>query len=251
MTQGVDAIVINVDPAQVGAGLATGRRGRHSGRGDGRGLPPDVCRQHHLERLCHGRRDVRSMSPTGSAARARWGDVHLRPVPAGAGAAASSPTRVFANFPDIEVIDRITPDVIGRRHRRQPRADGGAAGRETLEPGSISAVWAAWDQPALGRAAGDRGRRTRGRGDRHHRHRRQPPGAGRDRGGRQFRGQRGADFEGIGSGHRRDRGASACGRGAAPAGDLRAPELVDGDECRGMRTGPGGASLPPDSVRDG
>jgi ribose transport system substrate-binding protein len=56
---------------------------------------------------------------------------------------------VFANFPDIEVIDRITPDV----------SDGGIADSraqmEALlaanpEPGSISAVWAAWDQPALG-----------------------------------------------------------------------------------------------------
>jgi ribose transport system substrate-binding protein len=56
---------------------------------------------------------------------------------------------VFANHPDIEVIDRITPDV----------ADGGIADSrakmEALlaanpEPGSISAVWAAWDQPALG-----------------------------------------------------------------------------------------------------
>jgi ribose transport system substrate-binding protein len=56
---------------------------------------------------------------------------------------------VFGNFPDIEVIDRITPDV----------SDGGIADSrarmEALlaanpEPGSISAVWAAWDQPALG-----------------------------------------------------------------------------------------------------
>ena len=56
---------------------------------------------------------------------------------------------VFGNFPDIEVIDRVTPDV----------SDGGIAdSRDKMEailaanpePGSISAVWAAWDQPALG-----------------------------------------------------------------------------------------------------
>jgi ribose transport system substrate-binding protein len=56
---------------------------------------------------------------------------------------------VFAANPDIEVIDRITPDV----------QDGGIADSRAKmeavlaanpEPGSISAVWAAWDQPALG-----------------------------------------------------------------------------------------------------
>ena len=56
---------------------------------------------------------------------------------------------VFGNYPDITVLDRITPDV----------ADGGIADSRAKmeailaanpEPGSISAVWAAWDQPALG-----------------------------------------------------------------------------------------------------
>jgi ribose transport system substrate-binding protein len=56
---------------------------------------------------------------------------------------------VFDNFPDIEVLDRITPDV----------SDGGIADSRAQmeailganpEPGSIAAVWAAWDQPALG-----------------------------------------------------------------------------------------------------
>src|SRR4030095_12243615 len=56
---------------------------------------------------------------------------------------------VFSNFPDIKVLDRVTPDV----------KDGGIAdSRAKMEailaanpdPGSISAVWAAWDQPALG-----------------------------------------------------------------------------------------------------
>jgi ribose transport system substrate-binding protein len=56
---------------------------------------------------------------------------------------------IFANYPDIKVLDRVTPDV----------ADGGIADSRAKmeailaanpEPGSISAVWAAWDQPALG-----------------------------------------------------------------------------------------------------
>jgi ribose transport system substrate-binding protein len=56
---------------------------------------------------------------------------------------------VFANHPDITVLDRITPDV----------SDGGIADARAKmeavlaanpEPGSIAAVWAAWDQPALG-----------------------------------------------------------------------------------------------------
>jgi ribose transport system substrate-binding protein len=56
---------------------------------------------------------------------------------------------IFGNSPDIEVIDRVTPDV----------QDGGIADSRAKmeailaaspEPGSIAAVWAAWDQPALG-----------------------------------------------------------------------------------------------------
>ncbi len=56
---------------------------------------------------------------------------------------------IFKNNPDIKVLDRVTPDV----------KDGGIAdSRAKMEAilaanpdkGSISAVWAAWDQPALG-----------------------------------------------------------------------------------------------------
>ena len=56
---------------------------------------------------------------------------------------------IFANTPDITVMQRITPDV----------QDGGIAdSRAQMEAllaanpdkGSINAVWAAWDQPALG-----------------------------------------------------------------------------------------------------
>ncbi|GHB17043.1 sugar ABC transporter substrate-binding protein [Pseudovibrio japonicus] len=56
---------------------------------------------------------------------------------------------VFANYQSIEVIERITPDI----------TDGGVADTKAQiskileanpEPGSISAIWAGWDQPALG-----------------------------------------------------------------------------------------------------
>jgi ribose transport system substrate-binding protein len=70
---------------------------------------------------------------------------------------------IFANTPDIEVLARVTPDV----------QDGGIADSraqmEALlaanpEPGSIAAVWAAWDQPALGalQAIEDAGRADEG-----------------------------------------------------------------------------------------
>ncbi len=56
---------------------------------------------------------------------------------------------IFKNSPDIKILDRVTPDV----------KDGGIAdSRAKMEAilaanpdkGSIAAVWAAWDQPALG-----------------------------------------------------------------------------------------------------
>ena len=56
---------------------------------------------------------------------------------------------IFKNNPDIKVLDRVTPDV----------KDGGIAdSRAKMEAilaanpdkGSVSAVWAAWDQPAIG-----------------------------------------------------------------------------------------------------
>ncbi len=56
---------------------------------------------------------------------------------------------VFASYPSIEVIERLTPDI----------SDGGVADTKAKisevlkahpQPGSISAIWAGWDQPALG-----------------------------------------------------------------------------------------------------
>jgi ribose transport system substrate-binding protein len=56
---------------------------------------------------------------------------------------------IFKNNPDIKVLDRVTPDV----------KDGGIADSRAKmdailaanpDKGSIAAIWAAWDQPALG-----------------------------------------------------------------------------------------------------
>ena len=70
---------------------------------------------------------------------------------------------IFGLFPDIEILDRVTPDV----------SDGGIAGSRAKteailaanpESGSIAAVWAAWDKPALGalQAFRDAGRADKG-----------------------------------------------------------------------------------------
>ena len=37
---------------------------------------------------------------------------------------------VFGNYPDITVMDRITPRCAGRRHRRQPGKNGSSLGSE-------------------------------------------------------------------------------------------------------------------------
>ena len=147
VTQGVDAIVINVDPAQIGAGLKTAADAGVPVVGMDAGSDPLVA----------------ANITSNGYARAAEGAVYVATRIGGAGKVVmftSDPfppvqvrgaiaDAVFGNFPDIEVIDRITPDV----------SDGGIAdSRARMEallaanpaPGSISAVWAAWDQPALG-----------------------------------------------------------------------------------------------------
>ena len=145
--QGVDAIVINVDPAQVGAGLQAASDAGIPVVGMDAGADPLVA----VNVTSNG---YAMAAETATYVADRIGGeggvvmfvfdafppVQVRGVIADA---------VFGNFPDIEVIDRITPDV----------SDGGIADSRARmeavlaanpEPGSISAVWAAWDQPALG-----------------------------------------------------------------------------------------------------
>ena len=147
VNQKVDAIVINVDPAQITAGLLVSAEANIPVIGMDSGADPLL---------------VTNITSNGYAMAAEtsvyvanriggkgnvvmfvfdaFPPVQIRGVVADA---------VFANFPDINVMDRITPDV----------QDGGIADSRSRmeallaanpEKGSIAAVWAAWDQPAIG-----------------------------------------------------------------------------------------------------
>ena len=147
VTQKVDAIVVNVDPAQITAGLQVAKDANIPVIGMDAGADPLL---------------VTNVTSNGYAMAAETssyvadriggkGNVVMfvfdafPPVQA-RGVVASA---VFGNYPDIKIIDKVTPDV----------SDGGIAdSRAKMEailtanptPGSISAVWAGWDQPALG-----------------------------------------------------------------------------------------------------
>jgi len=147
VNQKVDAIVINVDPAQVKAGLQAAKEAKIPVFGMDSGTDPLL---------------VTNVTSNGYAMAAETA-VYVANRINGAGNVvmfvfdAFPPVQVrghiadavFSNFPDIKVLQRVTPDV----------ADGGIAdSRAKMEailaanptPGSIKAVWAAWDQPALG-----------------------------------------------------------------------------------------------------
>ncbi|MEQ8658841.1 MAG: substrate-binding domain-containing protein [Hyphomicrobiales bacterium] len=147
VTQGVDAIVINVDPAQVGAGLSTAADAGIPVIGMDAGSDPLVAANitsngyaMATETAVYVANRIAGEGNVVMFTFDPFPPVQVRGVIADA---------IFANFPDIEVIDRITPDV----------SDGGIADSRAQmeavlaanpEPGSIAAVWAAWDQPALG-----------------------------------------------------------------------------------------------------
>jgi ribose transport system substrate-binding protein len=145
--QKVDAIVINVDPAQVAAGLETAKKagipvfGMDAGpspllvtnvTSNGYSMAADTAA--YVANRINGKGNVVMFVFDA------FPPVQARGVIADA---------IFKNNPDIKVLDRVTPDV----------KDGGIAdSRAKMEAilaahpdkGAISAVWAAWDQPALG-----------------------------------------------------------------------------------------------------
>jgi ribose transport system substrate-binding protein len=147
VNQGVDAIVINVDPTQVAAGLETAKAANIPVVGMDAGSDPLLAT---------------NVTSDGTAMAAETANYVLQRINAKGNVVmfvfdAFPPVQVrgakadeiFAANPEVKVLDRITPDV----------ADGGIAdSRAKMEavlaanpaPGSISAVWAAWDQPALG-----------------------------------------------------------------------------------------------------
>lgn len=146
-TQKVDAVVINVDPEQVGAGLQTLKDAGIPAFGMDAGASPllvtNVTSNGYAMAADTAAYVANRVDGKGNVVMFvfdAFPPVHARDVVADA---------VFGNYPDIKILDRVTPDV----------ADGGIADSrakmEALlaahpEKGSISAVWAAWDQPALG-----------------------------------------------------------------------------------------------------
>jgi len=147
VTQNVDAIVINVDPAQVTAGLQAAADAGIPVVGMDAGTDPLL-----VTNVTSNGYAMAAETATYVADRVggegnvvmfifeAFPPVQVRGVIADA---------VFGNYPDINVLDRVTPDV----------SDGGIADSRAKmeailaanpEPGSIKAVWAAWDQPALG-----------------------------------------------------------------------------------------------------
>ena len=147
VTQQVDAIVINVDPAQVNVGLLAASEAGIPVVGMDAGNDPLVAANvtsngyaMAAETSVYVANRINGEGRVVMFVFDAFPPVQIRGVVADA---------VFGNFPDIEIIDRVTPDV----------ADGGIAdSRAKMEAilaanpdeGSIAAVWAAWDQPALG-----------------------------------------------------------------------------------------------------
>ncbi len=145
--QKVDAIVINVDPSQVTAGLQAAQKANIPVFGMDAGSDPllvtNVTSNGYAMAAETATYVVDRINGKGNVVMFVYDPyppVQKRGIIANA---------IFGNYPDIKVLDRITPDV----------KDGGIAdSRAKMEavlaanpkPGSIAAVWAAWDQPALG-----------------------------------------------------------------------------------------------------
>jgi ribose transport system substrate-binding protein len=146
VAQAVDAIVINVDPAQVPA-LSEAVEAGIPVFGMDAGSTPEV-----LVNVTSNGYEMAAVTATyvvdrlnGAGRIVMFGFNPYPPVQK-RGVVAQA---IFGNSPDIEIVDFIEPDV----------TDGGIADSRARmeailaanpEPGSISAVWAAWDQPALG-----------------------------------------------------------------------------------------------------
>ena len=161
VTQNVDAIVINVDPAQVNVGLLAAQEAGIPVIGMDAGSDPLIAANVTSNGYAMAAEtSVYVANRIGGEGKVvmfvfdAFPPVQIRGVVADA---------IFGNFADIEVLDRVTPDV----------SDGGIADSRAQmeailaanpEPGSIAAVWAAWDQPALGalQAIEDAGRGSEG-----------------------------------------------------------------------------------------
>lgn len=161
VTQNVDAIVINVDPSQVAAGLQTAKDAGIPVIGMDAGSDPLLATNVTSNGYAMAAETTSYVADRiNGAGRVVMFVFDAFPPVQARGVVADA---IFGNYPDIEIIDRVTPDV----------ADGGIAdSRAKMEAilaanpdaGSINAVWAAWDQPALGalQAIEDAGRGDEG-----------------------------------------------------------------------------------------
>jgi ribose transport system substrate-binding protein len=145
--QKVDAIVINVDPSQVAAGLETAKQAGVPVFGMDAGASPLLVTnvtsngyEMAADTAAYVANRIGGKGGIVMFVFDAFPPVQVRGVVADA---------IFKNYPDIKIVDRVTPDV----------QDGGIAdSRAKMEAilaahpqkGSIAAVWAAWDQPALG-----------------------------------------------------------------------------------------------------
>jgi ribose transport system substrate-binding protein len=146
-TQKVDAVVINVDPAQVAAGLEAAKAAGVPVFGMDAGVSPllvtNVTSNGYAMAADTATYVANRIGGKGKVVMFvfdAFPPVQQRGIIADA---------IFKNNADIAVLDRVTPDV----------ADGGITDSRTKmeailaanpDKGSIAAVWAAWDQPALG-----------------------------------------------------------------------------------------------------
>ncbi|MEZ4677811.1 MAG: substrate-binding domain-containing protein [Caldilineaceae bacterium] len=147
VNQGVDAIVINVDPTQVTAGLQVAADAGIPVFGMDSGADPLLVTnvtsngyQMAAETATYVANRIEGAGNVVMFVFDPFPPVQIRGVVADA---------IFANYPDIEVIDRITP-AVDDGGIADSRAQMEAVLAANPEPGSIAAVWAAWDQPALG-----------------------------------------------------------------------------------------------------
>ncbi|MEM7734606.1 MAG: substrate-binding domain-containing protein [Deinococcota bacterium] len=147
VNQGVDAIVINVDPAQVTAGLNVAAEAGIPVFGMDAGLDilmaTNVTSNGYAMAAETASYLVDRIAGEGNVVMFvfdPYPPVQQRGVIADA---------IFANYPDMSVLDRITPDV-NDGGIADSRAQMEAVLAANPEPRSIVAVWAAWDQPALG-----------------------------------------------------------------------------------------------------
>jgi ribose transport system substrate-binding protein len=147
VNQAVDAIVINVDPTQVTAGLQAAKDAGIPVVGMDSGADPLLATNVTSNGYAMAAETATYVvDRIGGAGNVVMFVFDAYPPVQKRGVVADA---IFGNHPDLTVLDRVTPDV----------ADGGIADSRAKmeailaanpEPGSIKAVWAAWDQPALG-----------------------------------------------------------------------------------------------------